>query len=40
MDDEFLFGFYGVEMLMEKMIDAYHSSGNIKEMIKEAGLII
>ncbi len=40
MDDEFLFGFYGVEILMEKMIDAYHSSGNIKEMIKEAGLII
>lgn len=40
MEDEFLFGYYGVERLMEKMISAYRNSGDIKEMIKEAGLII
>lgn len=40
MEDEFLFGFYGVEQLMEKMMDAYVNGGNIKEMIQEAGLII
>ncbi len=40
MDDEYIFGFYGIEVLMKKMTDAYRNNGNIEEMIKEAGLII
>ncbi len=40
MDDEYLFGFYGLIALMERMTDAYENNGDIKEMIKEAGLII
>ncbi len=38
--DEFLFGYYGVEQLMEKMIQAYQQGRDVKEMIEEAHLII
>ncbi len=38
--DEFLFGYYGVEQLMEKMIQAYEQGTDVKEMIEEAHLII
>lgn len=40
MDDEFIFGFYGVERLMESMVNAFEKGSDIKEMIEEAGLII
>ena len=40
MDDEFLFGFYGVEKLMGNLIEAFEASSGIEEMIKEAKLII
>ena len=40
MDDETLFGFRGLEMLMKSMVKAYESSGNLKAMIDDAGLVV
>ena len=38
--DEGLFGYYGVEKLMDEMMNAYENGTNVKEMIEEARLII
>ena len=38
--DEYLFGYYGVEKLMEGMIKAFTSGSDVKEMIEEAHLIV
>ena len=40
LEDESFFGFYGIERLMDGMINAFRNSGDLKEMIKEAGLVI
>ena len=40
LEDESFFGFYGIERMMDGMINAFRNSGDLKEMIKEAGLVI
>ena len=40
MEDESLFGFYGVEKLMAMLVDANEAQSDLKEIIEEAKLII
>ncbi|MEY8355780.1 nitrogenase component 1 [Lachnospiraceae bacterium 54-53] len=40
MDDEYMFGFYGITKLMGMMEKAYLEASNLQVMIEEAGLVI
>lgn len=40
MDDEFLFGYYGITRLMGMMEKAFLDASDIQDMIEEAGLVI
>ena len=39
-EDEGMFGYYGIVRLMELMKDAYNSDADVNEIISKAGLII
>ena len=40
LEDESLFGFYGIEKLMNDMIRAFENDTSVKELIEGAGLVI
>lgn len=40
LEDESLFGFYGIEKLMTDMISAFENETSVKELIEGAGLVI
>ena len=40
MEDEGMFGYYGICRLMDRLADAYNSDTDVNEMIAKAGLII
>ena len=40
MEDETLFGFWGVERLMEMLVDAYEHENSADDLIIKAGIVV